>query len=493
MVVATVRAGEARVPWPVPLVAGGALLSFRLWRLGAAPFVYDEPIFLDAARSQLDGHWLTASPVTGTRGVPYGPSVFWLYGSLQWLVGQRPLLAIAAMCVLTTAAQVLLVAGLTRLARGGPALFLLLLLLVGSSPYLHLWSRVAWDQTVLICAPAAVGVLCWPSTIGVRHAVIVGLLMGLALSSHPMSVPFVAAVLGVVGWELRQQPSRAGRVGGAMVGSALLVNLPYLHHLATERSRGVAQPPLSEGLFDRLLQAPSVMSSARVEYLLDGGTDRLVDSTAGVGAALELRGVVLLVLIAGSIVGLVASWRDPDRRRRRIARCGGVTWILSVVCLALARVGLEPHYQFATWWVIPAGIALAVRPIRAVSSARVVAATGAAAVVGLNLLFVVSWTSFLSADGGTRGIRYGASLDNQQQAVERLCRGPESELAVVNETQVFQESLDYLISTTPACEGRDLRICADPCREASSWVRLRLAYAPDGSAELVVLDERSGS
>ena len=67
-------------------LAALGMIVFRLWRLGDAPFIQDEPIFLTTAREQLrTGHWVSASPIPGTYGFRYGPSVFWFYGVVQSL------------------------------------------------------------------------------------------------------------------------------------------------------------------------------------------------------------------------------------------------------------------------------------------------------------------------------------------------------------------------------------------------------------------------
>ena len=67
------------------------MLGYRLVNLDLLPFINDEPRFLAAAHGQLGtGQWLSASPVMGTQGMYYGPSVFWFYGVVQLVLARAP-------------------------------------------------------------------------------------------------------------------------------------------------------------------------------------------------------------------------------------------------------------------------------------------------------------------------------------------------------------------------------------------------------------------
>ena len=67
-----------RAIWGVLVAVAVALMAWRFTRLDLAAFINDEPRFLEGGHDQVrTGRWLSASPLTGTQGVRYGPSVFW--------------------------------------------------------------------------------------------------------------------------------------------------------------------------------------------------------------------------------------------------------------------------------------------------------------------------------------------------------------------------------------------------------------------------------
>lgn len=98
-------------------------LAYRLANLDLVPFILDEPQFLAAAGEQLlSGQWVSASPLVGTQGVTYGPSVLWFYGAVQALLGPAPERSVLAMCLLMTVSHLALALALARLLRGGALL-----------------------------------------------------------------------------------------------------------------------------------------------------------------------------------------------------------------------------------------------------------------------------------------------------------------------------------------------------------------------------------
>lgn len=478
------------VGWSVVVGAAAVALVFRLWNIGSAPFIFDEPIFLSAAREQLlSGHWIAASPIEGTQGVRYGPTVFWFYSALQWAFGYSPLVALVAMCLLVTITQVLLARAVTTLFGGRRVTFLLMLGFFLSSPYLHFWSRLAWDQSVLICVAAAVGILCLPSTLRIRHAMGAGVLVGLAVSSHLMVVPFAVALFAVIYWELRSDRARLIRILGILVVTALIVNVPYLWFLATHNASPSNTSPDLASFLANLAETPAVSTSFGIEYFFDASWPDFVHWIGIAGPVLHLRFLVLGLIASVAAFGLLVSCRSTDVRERRIARLGLTTWIGSALLFAIQGVGQEPHYQFATWWVIPVGLVSALRLAR--SNARLFrpAVAVAATVVVLQLAFVVAWAGYVEDRSGTRGIHQGTPIVGQLDAIRRICSVPEASVVVRNETSVFPESLTYLVVTTPDCAGKRVEFCALAGCAIPEFgpPRLRLVYRDEDGAALEVL------
>src|SRR5262245_7350398 len=211
-------------------------MAWRFTRLDLAAFINDEPRFLEGGHEQLrTGRWLSASPFPGTQGVRYGPTVFWFYGLVGLVAGEHPRTAILAMCAVVTLTQIALVWALARVFGGGPAAFAALLAFVASSPYQFFWSRLAWDQTVDAASAAAVAVLALTARPGWKTGLGLGALLGLAVSSHLMVLPLVAAValvLAAEAWTAADGRRRALAFAGASAAALLVVNLPYLRFLA---------------------------------------------------------------------------------------------------------------------------------------------------------------------------------------------------------------------------------------------------------------------
>ena len=182
------------------LLAALSLLSYRFWHLDLAPFARDEPQFLRASGEQLrTGRWLSANPLYGNLGLRYGPTAFWFYGVVQAVGGTDPRVAIVAMGVTVTLAQLALAFAVWRVFGGGAAMLGVLVAWVASSPYEFQWSRLAWDLTSNAAVFAAAALLCTYRDLRAGRALALGLAIGLGLATHPMLVPFALAVFAVIG------------------------------------------------------------------------------------------------------------------------------------------------------------------------------------------------------------------------------------------------------------------------------------------------------
>lgn len=476
--------------WPVVLAATSIGLIGRLWNLGAALFISDEPLFLSAARDELiSGRWVGASPLAGTHGVHYGPTVIWFYSCLQWAFGYSPIVALVAMCALTTVTQALLARAATRVFGGGTPTFLLTFGLLLSSPYLYYWSRLAWDQSVLISVAAAVTILCQPATLRPRHALAVGLLLGLAISSHLMVVPFALCVLGVLTWELRADAARLTRIVGGLVLPALVVNIPYLWHIATQQQSRVPAAPSPGSFLANLAETPTVVTTFRFEMLIEPLWTQFVQQLGFLEPLLRVRPILLVVISVAAVFGLVISWSSDDPRQRRVARLGLTTWIASAGLFALQGLNQEPHYQFATWWAVPVGLASALRLAHSRPPLFRTVIAGGSIVIALQLSFVVAWHQFQGGDSGTNGLHPPTSLAEQIDVAHAICLTPQRWITVRNETSVFSESVGYLVVTTEGCDDKRVEFCNPPnCpRDQPGRTQLRLLYENDQGPGLKVV------
>jgi hypothetical protein len=456
------------------------LVLIRLWRLDLVSFVMDEPVLLAAARQQLEGGgWATASPLTGNVGIRYGPTVVWIYGISQWLLGDGVRSAVITMIVLTTATQLAVAAALARLVARPRRAFMIFAGVIASSPYLWFWSRLAWDQTVLIATSAAVAVLAWPVSVSTRRGVAVGVLLGLAMGSHPIAVPFAGAVVVVLGIEWWPSPPRRTHALPAM-GVAMAVPLvPYIAHLWQNSPTSSGADANLTDLPVRLGQVGTLLSPARTAYFFDGEWDRFSSSHGHVDLVVAAGGVALVGVLVLAVVGIARSLWDREPRRRRVARLAAISWPACALMASLSGVGLDPHYLWSVWWTIPAGAMLASGNVAADRQRAVRSLTVGIAglLIAANLVFVTTWVKAIASDQGTRGPHYGVALFAQESLAPSLCAlGPNA--LVVNETEVRPVSLQYLMSTVDGCDWTNVTWFAAECPSSSHTGEVRrLVYA----------------
>jgi len=478
-----VRERLARLGPNVAVALALGMLAYRFRELGLSPFILDEPAFLTAAREQLQtGRWASLSPIAGSQGVRYGPSVVWFYGVVQAVAGPDPRASILAMCLLVTLAQLVLAWSVARAFGGGRLLFAVLLAFIAASPFQFFWARLAWDPLANVAACLTVALLASRERFGAGKAVALGLVLGIGLSSHPMIVPLVVAVAVLLVVDLRRTPRRLFGWGGLTAGAMLLVNVPYLLHLLREPQRGGSAPGFTwAALGDFLRATGQVSTSWGTRYFFDDQWDVFLAWLGPLRAVLQPSPVLLWIVLGVAVPGFLAGIRAGGAHRRLAVFATG-TWLGYALFYAYAveNLGRQPHYEFPVWWVVPVGVAGALAWARRRSAAW--GGTAVAVVLATSVLhfaFIAAWMAFVKAQGGIRGIHYSTPIALQQQAVRTACAEPERELLLRNETLIFPEALRYLATVEPACAGKQVAICSHegcPAAEPGAKV-LTLVYA----------------
>jgi len=461
-------------------VAALGMLGFRFWRLGDSPFIQDEPIFLMTAREQLrSGHWVSTSPISGTQGLRYGPSVFWFYGVVQTLFGPAPEASIAAMCIVLCLAHIALAAGLARIYGGGWLQFATLLAFLASSPFQFIWSRLAWDQTVNLCAAWAVFLLCSRGELRLRALLTLGLVLGYAISSHLMVIPLVACIGAVIAGEMRRSWRRLAVAAVALGSGILLVNLPYLQFLAREPVQLTSSQTFSASMIaQHLLQVVRVATSAGIDYFLDEDWSQF-KRWLEVGQSLDWASNLVVVLLAlSTAAGLVAGFQSNVLGRRRIALLASLCWAVYPVVYGSRSLKLHPHYEFPTYWITAAGVASFIVWLgKRRSLYGNLAASAVLVFAFVQFAFIIALSQFLHERGGTRGIHYSTTVAQQEELVRVACHQPQTTVVLQNTTRLFPVSLKYLSLVARDCEVKTLQICPPECRPRDRSVgRLLLRY-----------------
>jgi hypothetical protein len=477
------------------------LFAFRFQDRDLVSYVLDEPQLQEAAQADaVAGRWARISVVHGTQGKRYGPAPLWFYTAVHRLVGPLPERSVLATTLLLTVAQLGLALAVARALGGGAVLFSVLAALLASSPYLFFWSRTGWDNPLLSAfVDASVAVFLWQRLPALLRGALLGVLVGLGLSTHLMALPFTFAVLLVVGLESFRHRA-ALRVLAAFVAAALVVNLPYLAALRTEPSGtspawktwGGPLPALGR-VVARVLEPARVLTatgidsafleSAAANFRRDLGLWRWV---------LDAGPALSCILGVFAAAGLVAAARSGSCRARSLGALGLLLWAGSVLFLGVPNLSPEPHYQQATSWLVPTGCCAL---MMALLPRRFWAAWGLVAVVwGVSLAqvgFTEAWMRWIREHGGTAGNHYSVPLSAQRALLNEACSTDRPGVALANRTLLFPQSLLSLSHTEPACAGKSIAICPNNCPVLSAqWRVVSVRYAAPPAGQLATLAGR---
>lgn len=491
-----------------------ALLGYRFANLELSPFLNDEPRIQHLAQQQLvTGRWASHG-LTGTQGVAYGPFILWFYGGLHALVGPDPLWSIAGLCLTLSIAHLALAASLTLLFDGGLVFFATLLSFIASSPYLFFFCRTAWDNplvnalsaaTVIVFAAQRRGPVTGDTGAAGRvrwiRALLLGLVLGAAISTHLMVLPLAALALALLAWETRLLrvpgsppglglPAAAAAVAGLGI---LVVNIPYLRYLVrVSASSAVAHAPPGYRGFSISVWAAHFLQPARVATTW--GIDRYFDAAWGdfqewLGGArflFEHAALPMAFCMALAILGIVATLGRAAAAPRRLAILAAATWASYPLLYAARDLGRHPHYQQPTWWVIPFGIAGALAWLGEHRPAWARAATAIVGIIAaLQFSFIVSWMGYVRDRDGTRGGAYGTPIGSQRRVAQFACGMRGSIVVIENETALRPQSLEYIAEADPACAGRQVIVCPPGrCVGLPGGRPLHLRYAAEKGGAL---------
>jgi hypothetical protein len=463
------------------------MIAYRFANLSLAPFISDEPAFLSAAREQIrSGHWLAVSPLVGKQGLHYGPTVLWFYGIIHLSFGADAAVHIFAMLTCMVAAHLALAYGIRK--RFGPLAGATSLAFLASSPYQFLWSRLAWDQSVDICAAWILFALCTFDRITRRVwvGVFLGIVIGLAISSHLMVLPLVFLVFMFLAFEALWRHEWKSLL--ASVAVVLTVNIPYLGYLSHHYQEASPAQPLSWDLVQKYALEPArVATLTGLDYFFDDAWPNFLAEEHWAGSPWMSPNAKTAVAAVAALGLLWTAWRGRAARRR-VALLGLAAWVGYAFFFGQRRVGDPPHYQFATWWIIPLGLAAGVSSLE--KRWRWVSLGAAGAVWTLSIAqmrFIFDWMAYVRRHGGTQGVHYGAPLAEQKSAIRAACSDDHDRILVFNDTHIFDRSLRYVASTESRCAGKTLSFCgSDDCTRAAGAARVRIAYARPGSGWLFI-------
>jgi uncharacterized membrane protein (GlpM family) len=481
------------------LVAGAVLaLGTRFLDPDLRVYILDEPQLQDSAvASAHAGTWATISAVRGTQGLRYGPSALWFYGVVHRLAGPRPEVGILAAGLFLTLAFGCLAWTLARRSEAPLWTLAAGLWITAASPFAFFWARMGWDNPLLAgFATLAVAVLARAAAPNLGWCAVLGALLGLALGTHLVAVPFVAAVLWVLATDEERRVDRARRTAvTALVAGVVL--LPYLLALERDGSRvatgGATASSTAAWIslhvraaLEAFIAPVRQVGGLGIAYFFDQDWPSFARASA-FGASLPLFGTCAAIVVgATALLGFIVGRRSPVPALRRVARLGLWTWVAQAVFLGALALPPHPHYQQPVAWVPIAGWALVVARVWPLRPAVAMAlALGAAAAGGWGVGLQRAWMGWIRENGGTRGIHYGVPIAMQRRALHEACAVDAPVVALQIQLTIFPQSLVSLARTEAACQGRRVALCGPVCPALpAGWSLATLRYADAASARL---------
>jgi hypothetical protein len=284
-----------------------------------------------------------------------------------------------------------------------------------------------------------------------------GLLIGVALSSHLFSAPLVVCVFFVMLFEHWRQARRALVLGTVVTGIVLLVNYPYFLFVLNDESQ--LKPHAGtfslSGTLGWLRKPAEVSGFSGFDYFFDGDWDLLL---AELGAGYERMrfsqapGVLTFVALLGLCLGIGKSHGEGACR---LARLSLMSWLVYTLLYDYRGLERHPHYTFPYWWVVLVGIASLLVHARRVSPRLASSLLLALFAISIaQLAFIHGWQSYVAAHGGTRGIHYATPVALQYGALQSACARDEAAILIRNQTSLFNHALDYVATTEPAAQSR---------------------------------------
>ena len=472
------------------------LFSFRFQNRDLVPYVLDEPQLQDAAQADAQaGLWASISVLHGTQGMRPGPAPLWFYTAVHRLAGPLPERSILATTLLLTLSQLLLALALARALGGGTVLFATLAALLASSPYLFFWARTGSDNPLLGAWVAlAVAVLLWDGVWGLLRGALLGLWVGLSLSTHLVALPFSVAVVVLLLVKARRRRAFYGALG-VLLAVALLVNVPYLLALKTEppspapawQQWGGPSAALARVAF-QLLEPGQVATTAGLDTYFDGAFAAFGKSLGARGAVLATGPALSALLALLAVFGFWAAARSGNPRARTLGVLGLLLWLGHALFLGLPQqLRAEPPYQQPTAWLVAAGccaLAMALLPQR--PQAAWVLLLGLWGVAIADGGFQHVWMGWVRAHGGTAGVHYSVPLSTQRLLLREACTTPQPKVALANRTLLFPHSLLSLAQTESACAGKTVGVCPVNCPTLDAqWRVVSVRYAAPPAGRLV--------
>jgi hypothetical protein len=486
------------------------LCAMRFFALDTAPFINDEPQLQSIIDHHMRAGTLPGKGLAGTRGVEYGPTALWFYLPVRVFTDEVKAVLAHHAAFLLAGIWILYAAVRRSLGRDVAAWSVAL---AASSPYLFFYSRLAWDNTLLL--PIVAGVVLTLTYVDTlkehpwRVSIVLGALFGAAVCTHLMVLPVLAAA-GALWLEAVIRTKSFAAAGRALLGfgAAFLAIAGYylklmLPAILAQGSFRFTVEGLTQTVPELMLKATRFLSANGMDYFADQPLVPLVRSEMNAPLASLVQYDPAWGLRAAAWIGLAYFFgRLFFRRDAVVARFGVLAFALFTFYYYGLRPDLvHPHYIQPVWWVtfvfaafVTCRVAALWGRVGRIASWTFKAIAGV--VIAVNLFFVLSAQSFLRRNEGTRGNHYGTTHSEIARATGEICasmdrigaRSAGVDLGAV--PGVMSPSFQYFAAHLAPCRGKSLHVGAPSAGPARATLRYGARGRHDASLVVTVEPQR---
>jgi hypothetical protein len=427
-----------RVCWPVRIALVVVVLATAFFRPGDISFLADESYLLHTALRfnhqpahqygfDLPFTVCVFNPTVGPRELHYGPAPVWLY-QLILAVTTDPISVVEIHALLLASLTALALTWLARSIGVTPWLTVIVML----SPWLWLYHRMLWDNT--LCVPlSALALGAYTDFLSTRRAsrlyVIVGCLAVMPLV-HPMSMALVAPLLAHMAL-FRGRALWKQKWG--LLGVIVVINLlgwPYWNYLLSQASSTpfVQSFSLWKGWIFPFLGAQHLTAAGLDSAIL--GEEWYFNFPAPITWLVVIaQGISLLAFVAvwvGIILAIIRSkyvLRHPKEAAPidHVAAIALGVFICQCILDGIGRAYDEPHYFNATWIAYVVFVWLTIDTlVRRVWQRSILVRVMLPMYAAALLIVLLAMIGKIARDGGTITRGYGTVLSEQVAAVRSL-------------------------------------------------------------------------
>lgn len=388
---------------------------------GDAPFIYDEPsLFLSAYIANLN-HSLASTGLAGSIGVKYGPLPTWIYQVIL-IITNSP----ASWVLIKALFMISIITGGLFLMARATGLWKWVIPLALTSPYIWYYSRNLWDNVFLLpFSSLAIGSYAYYLSCKSSKALLCAFAMALLMPFiHFMAIPLSVVILMHMGLFTWKQTWKVRTCAVLIVSVILIFHMGYFNYLlfgpdsfrfhTVNKSADYLKGWIFPWLGGRVLSGWGMEYFFGTKYLPHHPAFLVLKSISCMAYLFVFSGMYFAGKMAWKNRKLILlKFRKTDSADvdaiTHISLIGLTALLLNTLLCGISNSFFHPHYYNSLWiiylffaWLSIDKIVMRKWGIPVVS------------IYGMSCMaVVVILVMMVHERGGTRGLHYGPTINNQ--------------------------------------------------------------------------------